>query len=110
MKELAPIAIFAYNRPDHLKKVIESLIENDKAKDSDVIFFCDGPRSDSDKEKAKEIKDYIDNLQNIFKSITTNYSKVNKGLSKSIVSGVTKVIEQYGKICNCTFSIVNLLH
>ena len=42
--QYAPIALFTYNRPDKTKTVIESLLKNAEAKDSDLFIFSDGPK------------------------------------------------------------------
>lgn len=41
---LAPVILFTYNRPDHTKKVLDALAENELAKDSELYIFCDGPK------------------------------------------------------------------
>lgn len=41
---MAPIAIFAFNRPDHLRRTLEALAVNELAGQSHVTFFCDSPR------------------------------------------------------------------
>ena len=60
MKKLAPIALFCYNRIDHLKKTVEALQNNILAKDSDLFIFCDGPKSEKDLVKVKEVQDFAD--------------------------------------------------
>ncbi|MGL4209764.1 MAG: glycosyltransferase, partial [Candidatus Adiutrix sp.] len=45
----APIAMFAFNRPDLLQKTIGSLAANLLASDSDLTIFCDGPRNEAEK-------------------------------------------------------------
>ena len=49
--ELAPIAIFAFDRPNHLQNMVDSLLYNDESKESVVYFFVDGP---TDKTNLKE--------------------------------------------------------
>ena len=41
--ELAPIAIFAFDRPNHLQNMVDSLLYNDESKESVVYFFVDVP-------------------------------------------------------------------
>lgn len=94
---LAPIVIFCYNRPDHLKRTIEALTLNAEAKESDLIVFSDGPKNATDQPKVQEIRDYINTLSG-FKSISLESAEKNKGLAKSIIDGATLVINKYGKI------------
>jgi len=77
------IAVFAYNRPSHLRRVLISL-EDYKIKK--INLFLDGPKSLKDKILQKEI---------IFMAKFNKYLKVNlirfnknKGLAKSITSGI----------------------
>ncbi len=99
-RALAPLAIFAYNRPLHLKQVIDSILVNNLSKQTDVIFFCDGAKNETDQDKVNQVKIYVETLKNtkLFKSISVNYSSINKGLANSIIEGVTKIVNQYGKI------------
>lgn len=95
--ELAPIVVFAFNRPEALANTINSLLKNPEAKDSDVYFFVDGPRKNKNDElKVKEVQEFILSVQG-FKSIQTRFSSQNKGLGPSIIEGVSQVINKYGK-------------
>ncbi len=42
--ELAPVIVFAYDRPDHLSQTLGALANNDLAKESMLFVYCDGPR------------------------------------------------------------------
>lgn len=41
---LAPIIVFAYDRPDHLSKTLAALAKNDLASQSVLYVYCDGAR------------------------------------------------------------------
>src|SRR3546814_9819422 len=43
-----PVAIFAFARPDHLRRTIQSLQANAEAALTNVTVYCDGPRNQSD--------------------------------------------------------------
>ena len=45
--KLAPIVIFAFNRPYALKTTLESLQANIESKSSILYVFVDGPRLDN---------------------------------------------------------------
>ena len=53
----APIVVFSYNRPDHLRKTLESLAQNDLASDSDLFIFCDGAKPNATEEQTRRIYD-----------------------------------------------------
>ena len=94
---LAPIALFAYDRLSHLRQTVESLKENDFAKDSDIFIFSDGPRGNSSVSKVEEVREYLTKIDG-FKNIKIIKRESNFGLAKSIISSVTEVLELYGKV------------
>ena len=100
MSNLAPIAIFVYARPEHTKKMMESLIENSSAKESPIYVFCDNAKKEKDIENVNEVRKYMHEIEskNIFKEIHIIEAEKNLGLANSIISGVTKIINEYKKI------------
>jgi len=95
---LSPIAFFAYNRPYHTIKSLESLKKNKLSKKSDLIIFVDGPKNESgDKEKVDAVKKIINDLKG-FKSKKIFFRRKNLGLSKNFISGISHVLNLYKKI------------
>jgi len=94
---LSPIAIFVYNRTDNLKNLFDSLLKNKEAKDTILYIFSDGPKGENDLKKVNEVRKFINSIEG-FKKIEIIESTINKGLAKSIIEGVTKVINIHGKI------------
>ena len=96
---LAPIIIFVYNRADYAKNVIVSLATNKEAKDSDVFIFSDGPKNENAAPKVAAVREYLDSLEkeHPFQKLTIVKAEQNKGLAKSIIEGVTHVMDKYGK-------------
>ncbi len=88
----APIALFVYNRLFHTMCTINALANNLYAKDSELIIFSDGPKTESYKEHVAEVRNFIRTIHS-FKSVRIVESEVNKGLAKSIIEGVTEVLE-----------------
>ncbi len=96
----APIALFVYNRPYHVKKTIESLYTVDLIKESELYIFSDGPKSDASRQDLKninEVRDYINSL-NIAKVKKTYESEKNIGLAHSIINGINTVFKKHNKI------------
>lgn len=93
---LAPIVIFCYNRQDHLKNTVDALALNHLAKDSDLIVFSDGPRREADTEKIEGVREYLATITG-FRSVKVHARKENMGLARSIITGVSEVLSQYGK-------------
>lgn len=95
--ELAPIALFTYNRPWHTKQTVEALQKNYFAIESDLFIFSDGAKNTEDQYKVDEVRKYLKSISG-FKSITIEESPLNKGLANSIIYGVTKIVNTFGKI------------
>jgi hypothetical protein len=98
--ELAPIVLFVYNRPDHTRQVLEALTENPEAINSRLYIYADGPPAaamEADIAKIDRVRTVI-NSKRWCGDVTIIESKVNKGLSKSIIEGVTEVVNRHGKV------------
>ncbi len=96
MKQLAPIVLFAYNRPDHLKQTIESLLKDELAKDSEIYFFSDGSKNEHDKENVSLVRKYMNQIVG-FKKITISASDTNQGLANSVINGISQIFNQFDK-------------
>lgn len=93
----APIALFVYNRPDHTRRTVDALRQNKLAQDSDLIIFSDAAKTEEQVDKVRAVRQYIHQI-NGFKSVTVIERSNNFGLAKSIIDGVTSVVNQYGRI------------
>ncbi|EMY76184.1 glycosyltransferase, group 2 domain protein [Leptospira weilii serovar Ranarum str. ICFT] len=94
---LAPIALFVYNRPEHTRRTIDSLLKNDYADQSELFVFCDGPKSNLNSDKIEEVRSIAKKTVG-FKKVTVLERETNLGLANSIISGVTELIAEYGRI------------
>lgn len=94
---LSPIILFVYNRPEHTRQTIEALQTNDLAKDSDLFIFSDESKNSDDLEKVKTVREYLKTVSG-FKHVSIIERKENYGLARSIVDGVTKIINLYDKV------------
>ncbi|ROL61753.1 glycosyltransferase [Bacteroidetes/Chlorobi group bacterium ChocPot_Mid] len=97
---LSPIIVFAYKRPQLLRQTLESLSNNHLADESDLFIFCDGPKpnaNESDLQKIAEVRKVAREKQ-WCKSVTVYESETNKGLGPSVISGVTKIVNEFGKV------------
>ncbi|AJI54235.1 glycosyltransferase [Francisella philomiragia] len=97
MQKLAPIVLFVYNRPWHTQQTIEALRKNKLAIDSELFIYSDAPKNEGTIEKVQQVRDYIKSIDG-FKKITIIEREKNWGLADSIIDGVTKIVNQYGKI------------
>ncbi len=97
MQNLAPIALFVYNRPEHTRRTISYLKKNLLAEESRLFIFSDGPKTEADKTKVEEIRQMAKEVTG-FKSVKLITRKENLGLANSIISGVTKLVNEYDKV------------
>lgn len=97
---LAPVVVFVYARPEHTKKTIESLALNELANETEIFIYSDGAKNENTMEQVERVREYIDSLpqRNLFKSLHIIKAESNKGLANSVISGVTDIIEKYGRV------------
>jgi GT2 family glycosyltransferase len=97
MQNLAPIALFVYNRPEHTRRTIKFLSKNLLADESKLFIFSDAPKSEADKSKVAQVRESLRSVEG-FKSVTIIERLTNLGLANSIIDGVTMLTEKYGKV------------
>jgi hypothetical protein len=90
----SPIVLFVYARPEHTRKALQSLAQNKEAIASDLIIYSDGPKNEKTADLVAEVRTIVAHVSG-FKSVTTHFSSGNKGLSQSIISGVSEVLRKY---------------
>lgn len=94
MNQNAPIVLFVYRRLSTLKETVESLQSNSIAKESELIIFSDAGNTLESLRDVKLVRSYIKTISG-FKSIKIVEAQENKGLAKSIIYGVSEVVNQY---------------
>ena len=124
---LAPIIVFAYDRPDHLSQTLAALAQNDLAPQSVLYIYCDGAREwaceapqphegggnyiakrygkivcsheeyDAYLKRIEEVRK-IAHAQTGFKEVHVVERQKNIGLADNIVGAVTEIVNQYGRV------------
>lgn len=94
--DYAPIVIFAFNRPEHLSSALNALSKNSEFKFSPLFIYCDGPRYDLDTSGVNQTRAIANQWPHPNKTVIE--SDINQGIATSVISGVTKIIKNYGKI------------
>lgn len=99
MTQRAPIIVFGYNRPDHLTQTLAHLAQAQWAGDSDLWLFCDGPKPNADRSRIDAVRAVARDpvWRERFRSVRVKTSEVNKGLARSIIGGVSAVMEDAGR-------------
>lgn len=101
---LAPIILFAYNRPEHTRKTLEALEKNDMASESILYVYSDGPKTGME-DKVAAVREVVHRSWG-FKELHIVESMVNKGLAQNIVGAVTEIVNQYGRVITLEDDVV----
>jgi len=109
MQNLAPIALFVYNRPEHTRRTLNYLQKNLLADESRLFIFSDAPKTAADKAKVDEVRELINEVEG-FKSVKVILRKDNLGLANSIISGVTQLVNEYGKVIVFEDDLLSSVH
>ena len=94
---LAPIVLFAYNRPWHTRRTVEALQKNVLAEECDLFVFSDAPKKPEATTSVNETRSYVRTLSG-FRSVNIVEREQNLGLANSIISGVTEVFSKYDRV------------
>lgn len=97
---LAPVVLFVFNRPEHTRKALQALSEADCAMETTLFIYADAPKDNSN----DEVYNSVYEVRNILKekkwcgNVNIIEQTENKGLAKSIISGVSEVVNKYGTV------------
>ena len=94
---LAPIVIFAYHRAELFQNLLCSLQQNELAEHSELFIYIDGATDSNDEIKVSKVRG-VANTVSGFKSVDMRISQTHKGLAKSVVSGITEILQNYDRI------------
>ena len=97
MNTYAPILLFAYNRPDHLRHTLEALRQNPLAAESDLFIYSDAPKTEADREAVARVRQLVHAVTG-FKRVTVVEREDNWGLARNIIDGVTAMTDRYGRV------------
>ncbi|MDR6785779.1 hypothetical protein ABIE26_004752 [Pedobacter africanus] len=97
MQNPAPIALFVYNRPEHTRRTLSFLKQNDLARESRLFIYSDAPKSAKDEAAVNDVRTIIRETEG-FKSVKIITRSQNMGLANSIIDGVTQLINDYGNV------------
>jgi hypothetical protein len=93
--ETAPIILFVYNRLDTLIRCVRSLQQNSLAAESELFIFSDHPRTEKDTAAVAAVREYIRTITG-FREVSIREAPQNMGLARSVIKGVTAIVDQYG--------------
>ena len=93
----APIAIFAFNRPAHLRRTLAALAANELASESDVTVYCDGPRN-LEEQRLTVTTRAVAREATGFRTCRLVEQERNLGLAESIIRGVSESLEKSDRL------------
>jgi hypothetical protein len=93
---VTPVAVFAYDRPDHLQRTLTSLMSCEGFAESPVTIFIDGPRTPERAESVLAVQQVA--RLTLGSAADIRISPNNMGLSQSITNGVAELLAKYGRV------------
>jgi GT2 family glycosyltransferase len=92
-----PIALFTYNRPDHTGRALASLTRCDRFDECRIYIYCDGPQGEHDwtavEASRRVVRDWAEK-----RGAVVIERQANLGLARSIVTGVSDLCREYGRV------------
>jgi len=94
---MPPIAVFAFNRPDHLRRTLDALAANVGASAASLAVFCDGPRSEADGPSCAQVVQVAREARG-FAALDIVVRDRNFGCANSVIDGVSMTLRNHASI------------
>ena len=94
MQEKTIIGVFCYKRAAKLKASMEALLANPECKDMEIIFFCDGHKSEKDLPGVTATREYINSLTG-FKKVHKHFRERNLSTGPNFFAGINHLRDNY---------------
>lgn len=91
-----PLAIFAFRRPDHLRRLLGSVGACRRLDECAITIYCDGPRGLGDAEAVEAARTVAREWAAAHGARVVERAE-NKGLARSIVDEVTALCAEHGR-------------
>ena len=95
--ELAPVAVFVYNRIKNTKEVLDALKRNELAERTDVYIFSDAPKYRHHQEDVMRVRAYVRNLSG-FRSVKVVERQTNYYIEKNVIDGISYVLNRHDRV------------
>ncbi|MBI4995400.1 MAG: glycosyltransferase [Rhodocyclales bacterium] len=97
MTKCAPVALFVCNRPEHTRRTVEALAANREASATELFVFSDAAKSAAAAAAVNEVRAYVRGITG-FARVSLIERETNLGLARSIIEGVSRLCEDYGRV------------
>lgn len=94
---MLPIAIFAFNRPDLLRRTLTALLANELADTAALTIFCDGPRHEQDEPATRAVRTLAQSVQGVADVEVVERPR-NMGCAASIIDGLTEMFRLHERL------------
>lgn len=92
-----PVALFTYSRPQHTELALDALSHCTRLDACCIYIYCDGPKTPEQATVVAESRRVVHRWASSLKA-TVVEREHNLGLARSIVTGVTDLCQQYGRV------------
>jgi hypothetical protein len=96
-RPLSPIALFVYARPEHTRRTLAALQNNQLARQSELFIFADAAKDSRAKEAVTAVRKQL-RLLTGFAHIEVIERHENFGLARSIVDGVSSLLTRFDRL------------
>jgi FkbM family methyltransferase len=93
----APIALFAYRRPDHLARTLAALAANPEASASSLSIFCDAARDEAAAAAVERVRE-LAAASTGFAAVEVVLRPTNFGLARNITEGVSSLLASHDRV------------
>lgn len=92
----SPIVLFAFKRPAHTRRTLESLAQNREFLDSPLFVYCDGARNEGEVGLVEAVRQLVRDWPHPNKTVIARDR--NWGLANSVIDGVTQLCDRFGRV------------
>lgn len=93
----APLVLFAYKRPDHIRRCVESLLRNPEAAECRVTVYSDAPAAEADIPLVSEVRKYLHTISG-FACVDIVEQEHHRGLAGSVICGIDRALAESDRV------------
>jgi hypothetical protein len=94
-EQWAPVGLFVYRRPEHARRMIESMRACEGAERGPIYVFADGPKTDAEIPAVEATRAVAHELLGE-RAVYVELER-NRGLADSIIAGTTELCDRHGR-------------
>lgn len=103
MPNVAPVALFVYDRVDNTRRTVKHLLDNTRAAQTDLYVFSDGGRDTASWKKVEAVRRYLHEMRDKhegkqLRRITLVERPENFYLERNITEGIAEVLRHHDRI------------